>query len=221
MRNLVVMTAALVLWACSSTLAQQVSPTSARSAPVTGMTLPATVPGTIPTVGAGPASALGSINTGALGQISGSIIGRVTACATTAAPSTLFNATTADPISGALPSTPLPGATVPAAPPFGMSTATGACDPTASYQAQIEALGDSTAVSIPGLATITGTTYSDATVPSTATEVGGAGQSPEITVPAPAVPLASPCVGNATIPLTVITDPTTLATTAPPSLFGC
>jgi hypothetical protein len=38
---------------------------------------------------------------------------------------------------------------------------------------------------IPGLATITGPLFSDATIPSAATEAGGAGLSPEIVVPTP------------------------------------
>jgi hypothetical protein len=38
---------------------------------------------------------------------------------------------------------------------------------------------------IPGLATITGPAFSDATISSAATEAGGAGLSPEIVVPTP------------------------------------
>jgi hypothetical protein len=69
---------------------------------------------------------------------------------------------------------------------------TGTCDPTASARATIEALGSGVAVSIPGLATTTEATYSDATIPSTATEAGGAGLSPLIIVPTPVIPFASP-----------------------------
>jgi hypothetical protein len=39
--------------------------------------------------------------------------------------------------------------------------------------------------SIPGLANITGPAFSDATIPSAATEAGAAGLSPEIVVPTP------------------------------------
>jgi hypothetical protein len=239
MRSLALITAAMVVLGCNATFAQQMRSTSMRNAPATGMTSTAAVPGipmpgTIPAIGAGLGIAPGTINTGAMGQISGSPIGRITACATTgvaAAPGALFSATTADPLLGTLPPTLLPGATLPAAPPFGPSTMTGACDPTASTQAIIEALGSSVAVTIPGLATTTGIAYSDATVPFTALEAGGSGQSPDIIVPAPLNPSASPCVGNPTIPLTVVTDPATLAmngatlpettSSGPLSLFGC
>ena len=208
MRSLVLMTAAaMVLFGCSSTFAQ-VGSTSTRNAPAMrttspGMptTSPAAVPGTIPTVGANPGTALGTINTGTLGQISGSTIGTITACPTTgtaAAPSTIFNASSADPIYGTLPPQPLPGATVPPASSFGTSIMNGTCDPTAIGRATIEALGSSLAVSIPGLATITGSTYSDATIPSAATEAGGAGLSPLIVVPTPVTPSASPSLATTT-----------------------
>lgn len=75
---------------------------------------------------------------------------------------------------------------------------TGACDPTASATAVIEALGAGTTVTTPGLATITGSTYSDATVPATATEDGGAGLSPLIDIPTPVNPSASPDPAAAT-----------------------
>jgi hypothetical protein len=234
MRSLVLMTAALVVFGCNTTFAQQTRPMSTRNAPTTGMTSPAAVPGAIPTIGAGLGTALGTINMGTMGQVSGSTIGRITACPTAgpaASPSTPFTATTGDPLLGTLPPAILPGATIPAAPPFGPSTMTGTCDPTASTQAIIEALGSSVAVTLPGLATTTGVPYSDATVPSSALDAGGSGQSPQLLVPTPTNPSASPCVGNTTIPLTVITDPTTLATTSaavpattssgPLSLFGC
>jgi hypothetical protein len=217
MRSLALVAAALVLFGSSSAFAQARSP---RNAPAMRMTSPAmttltTMPVAIPTVG----TALGAIQpmAGTPATISGSTVGTVTACATTgvaAVPSSLFNASFADPITGALPPQPLPGATVPPAYSFGTSIMTGACNPTASATATIDALGASVAVTIPGLATTTALTYSDATVPATGMEVGVGGMSPEIVVPSPAVASASPCVGNATVPLTVITDPIALATTS-------
>jgi hypothetical protein len=201
MRSLVLMTAAaIVLFGGSSTFAQGGS-TSTRNAPAMRTTppgipttSPAAVRGTIPTGGASPGAVLGTINTGTLGQISGSTIGTITACPMTeaAAPTTTFDASSADPINGALPPQLLPGATVPPASSFGASIMTGTCDPTASARAAIEALGSSVVVSIPGLATITGSTYSDATIPSTATEAGGAALSPLIIIPTPVNPSASP-----------------------------
>jgi hypothetical protein len=192
MRSLVFITAAMVVFSGNSSFAQQV-----RS-----------------TVSTRPGIALGTINTGAMGGITGGRIGSITSCTTpggTGTPNTLFNATTADPLLGTLPPPILPGATLPAAPPFGGSTMSGTCDPSASTSAIIEDLGSSVAVTIPGLSTITEPTYTDATMPPTATEAGGLGQSPQIIVPTPVVPSASPCVGTATLPLTVITDPTALA----------
>ena len=191
MRSLVFITAAMVALGCNSSFAQQV-----RS-----------------TVSTRPGIALGTINTGAMGGITGGRIGSITSCTTpgaTGTPNTLFNATTSDPLLGTLPPPILPGATLPAAPPFGGSTMSGTCDPTASTSAIIEDLGSSVAVTIPGLATIAEPTYTDSTIPPTATEAGGLGQSPQIIVPAPVIPSASPCVGTATLPLTVITDPTAL-----------
>jgi hypothetical protein len=194
MRGLVFITAAMVVAGCNSSFAQQV-----RS-----------------TVNTRPGIALGTINTGAMGGVTGGRIGSITSCTTpgsTGTPNTLFNATIADPLLGTLPPPVLPGATLPAAPPFGGSTMSGTCDPTASTSTIIEDLGSSVAVTIPGLAAITGPTYLDATMPPTATEAGGTGQSPQIIVPTPAVPSASPCIGTATLPLTVITDPTALMAT--------
>jgi hypothetical protein len=62
---------------------------------------------------------------------------------------------------------------------------TDACNPTAAALDATEALGNNVASPIPGLATITGPAFSDATIPSAATEAGGAGMSPEIVVPTP------------------------------------
>ena len=189
MRSLVLMTAAMVLFGCSSTLAQQVRSTSTRNAPAIAhditppspampTTSPAGVPGTIPTPGASPERAgHDPVHDGNLGQISGGAMGTITTCPTTgiaAAPSTAFDASSAVAMTGALSPQPLPGATIPPASSFGTSIMTGTCNPTTSAQNTIEALGNASMVApIPGLATITGPTYSDATIPSTATEAGG------------------------------------------------
>jgi hypothetical protein len=234
MRRLVFITAAMVLFGCGSTLAQKVRPTSTRRAPAAGTSLatppPVSVPGTILTPGASPLGAIPSVlgtaattSTGAAGSIATCSTGTATAA------SSPFSASFADPLTGALPQQILPGATLPTPYAFGTSIMSGSCDPTASANATIEALGTTVAVTLPGLGTTTAPTYGDATIPSAATEAGAAGMSPLIVVPTPAVPSASPCVGNATIPLTVITDPTALmaggaavaTTSSPPSLFGC
>jgi hypothetical protein len=106
---------------------------------------------------------------------------------------------------------------------------TGACNPAAITQNTTEFFNNTAVIPTPGLATITGSTFSDATIPTAATEAGGSGVSPQIIAPTPNVPSASPCAGNITIPPTVITDPTTLMSSgtgmteasSPPSLFGC
>jgi len=199
MRSLALMAAAMLLFGCSSAFAQQVRSTSARNAPAMRMTSPAAVPGTIPTVGASAGTALGStqLNLGALGPTSGSAVGTITTCPTagiaTAAPSTTFDASSAVGTTGMLSPQPLPGATPLAISSFGTSVMSGTCNPTASAQAAIEASGTATAVSpIPGLATITGPAYSDATIPTAAAEAGGAGLSPLIIVPTPVDPSMSP-----------------------------
>jgi hypothetical protein len=150
----------------------------------------------IPAAGGNPGAALGAIQTmvGTPASIARNAVGTITDCPLTgaAASNTPFNATFADPLTGALPTQPLPGATLPTAYAFGSSIATGNCDPTASTTATLEALGASVSVPLPGPATITGTTYSDATIPPTATEAGSAGLSPLIVVPTPVNPSASP-----------------------------
>jgi hypothetical protein len=131
----------------------------------------------IPTVG--PRNALGAIqlNLGALGPIPGNTIGTIITCPTTAAamPSTTLDASNAVGATGTLSPQFLPGATI----------MTGACNPTAAALDATEASGNSVASPIPGLAIITGPAFSDATIPSTALEAGGAGLSPEIVVPTP------------------------------------
>jgi hypothetical protein len=144
------------------------------------------------------------------------------------APSTAIDPSNAVAMSGALSPQPLPGATAPVN-SFGTSIMTGACNPAAIAQNTAEFFNNTAVAPIPGLATITGSTFSDATIPSAATEAGGAGLSPQIIGPTPNVPSASPCAGSITIPPTVITDPTTLMSSStstteasgPPSLFGC
>ncbi len=130
MRSLILMTAAMVMFGCNSTFAQVGFTT--RTAPAVRTTSPATSATAVP-ITTTSAAALGSINTGPLGRTSRGTVGTITACPTAgAAPSVFIDASTADPIYGTLPPTPLPGATVPAAPPFGPSIMAGTCDPTAS-----------------------------------------------------------------------------------------
>ena len=189
MRSLVIVAAALVVWGANPTFAQQVGAAT----------------------GARPSAALGAISTGPLGSVTARRLGGVVPCATSGAPPTLFNGSTADPLSGALPPPLVPGATIPMAPTFGASSLNGTCDPTASTRAEIESLGSSVAVTLPGLASISGSTYGSATTPATATEVGDPGLSPQIVVPTQPLPSATTCVGDATMPMITTTDPTTLA----------
>ena len=208
MRSLVLMTAAMVLIGCSSTLAQQVRTTSTRNAPASGITSPTTattlsatvttslaarttssVPGTIPTPGASPLGAI-QFMLGTPATISGGAMGTIMTCPTTgiaaAAPSTTVDASSADPTTGMLAPQLPPGATAPAISSFGTSVTTGACNAAARTREATEALGNSVTIApIPGLATITGPAFSDATIPSAATEAGGESLSPQIIVPTP------------------------------------
>jgi hypothetical protein len=187
MRALAIITAALVVCGSNAGLAQ-----------------------TAPTVRS--PTALGTINTGLLGTVTGRRLGAVVACPTSSAAAAVpFNGATADPFTGAAPSPFPPGLTLPAAPAFGGAALSGSCDPNASTNTILEDLGTNTSVTLPGLATIDGSTYADAVAPAAMTEVGAAGLSPQILVPAPAVPSASACATDGTIPLTVITDPMALA----------
>jgi hypothetical protein len=195
------MTAAIVLFGCSSTLAQQLRTTSTRNALASGITSPTTVttslaapttssvPGTIPTPGASPLGAIQFIP-GTPATISGGAMGTIMTCPTTgiagAAPSTTVNPSSADPTTGMLAPQLPPGATAPAISSFGTSVTTGACNAAASTTEATEALGNSVTIApIPGLATITAPAFSDATIPSAATEAGGESLSPQIIVPTP------------------------------------
>jgi hypothetical protein len=230
MRSLIFMTAALVLFGCGSTLAQQRS-TSTRNAPASGTTSsaagptapPVSVPGTIPTPGASPLGAI-QLVPGTAAAISAGAAGSITTCSSAAAPSAIIDASNAVAMTGAMSTPALPGATVPNS-SFGTSITTGACNPATITQKIAEFFNNTAVVPIPGLATITGPTFSDATIPTAATEAGGSGESPQIIGPTPDVPSASPCIGNTTIAPTVLTDPTTLMSSGtapnPPSLFGC
>jgi hypothetical protein len=204
----------MVLFGCDPSFAQGGSTSTRNAAAMRTRSMPTTspmaVPGTIPT-----GAALGAINTGTLGQISTRALGTITACpasGTAAALSAIFNASRADPIYGTLPAQPLPGATVPAAPPFGSSTLTGVCDPNASTLAIIGALGGSVDVTTPGLATVTASIYSDATVPSTAVEAGAAGLSPLIIAPWAGVTSSAPGAMTTT---TITTIPTSSFSASP------
>ena len=182
MRSLVFMTTTIVLSGCSLACAQ-VGSTSPRNAPAMNSA--------IPTVGAGPRNALGAIqlNLGAFGPIRGSTIGTIMTCPTTGIaatmPSTTLDASNAVGATGTLSPQLPPGATPSVISTFGTSIMTGACNPTAATLDATEASGNSVASPIPGLATITGPAFSDATISSAATEAGGVGLSPEIVVPTP------------------------------------
>jgi hypothetical protein len=246
MRISVLMAAAMVLFGCSPSFGQarlpRNAPTMRMPSPTLtsptmtypGMTSPMAAPGAIPAPGTGTLGALQFVP-GTPATTSGSTIGGVTTCATTGtAPvvaSTPFSASFANPLTGALPPPFSPGATIPPAYSFGTSISTGSCNPAASANTVIEALGTTVDVTIPGLGTTTPSTYIDATVPPTSTQSGAAGMSPQIVVPTPVVPSASPCAGSPPVPLTVVTDPTAFAMTgstgtattssSPLSLFGC
>jgi len=182
MRKSIFLATTIVLFGCSLACAQ-VRSTPPRNAPA--------MSSTIPTVGAGPRNALGAIqlNLGALGSIPGSTIGTIMICPTTgiaaAMPSTTLDASNAVGATGALSPQLPPGATPSAISIFGTSIMTGVCNPTEATLDATEASGDSVASPIPGLATITGPAFSDATISSAAMEAGGAGLSPEIVVPTP------------------------------------
>jgi hypothetical protein len=179
MRSLIFIATTMVLLGCSLAFAQ-VRSMPPRNAPAMSA---------IPTVG--PSNPLGAIqlNLGALGPIPGSTMGAIITCPTSgtaaAMPSTTLDASNAVGAMGTL-SPQLPaGATPPAISSFGTSIMTGACNPTAAALDATEASGNSVASPITGLAIITGPAFSDATIPSTALEAGGAGLSPEIVVPTP------------------------------------
>jgi hypothetical protein len=182
MRSLIFMATSIVFFGCSLACAQ-VRSTSPRNAPA--------MSSTIPTVGAGPRNVLGAIqlNLGALGPIPGSTIGTIMICPTTgiaaAMPSTTLDASNAVGATGMVSPQLPPGATPSAISTFGTSIMTAACNPAAAILDATEASGNSLASPIPGLATITGPAFSDATISSAATEAGGAGLSPEIVVPTP------------------------------------
>jgi hypothetical protein len=180
MRSLIFMTTAMALFSCSLACAQ-VRSISPGNAPA--------MSSAIPTIG--PRNALGAIqlNLGPLGPILGNTLGTIMTCPTTgiatAMPSTTLDASNAVGAMGTLSPQLPPGATPSAISTFGTSNMTGACDPTAATLDATEASGNSVASPIPGLATITGPAFSDATISPAATEAGGAGLSPEIVVPTP------------------------------------
>jgi hypothetical protein len=236
---LVFMTIAMIVAGGGSALAQQVRSMAPRNAPPTGMTATPAAPTTPPATGLGAirapgASPLGAIQLrpGTAATISAGAVGSITGCPTVGvsapAPSTAIDPSNAVAMTGALSPQPLPGTTIPVY-PFGTTTMTGGCNPAAIAQSTAEFFNNTAVTPIPGLATVTGTTFSNATIPTAATEAGGNGESPQIIVPTPSVPSASPCAGSTTINPTVITDPTTLMSSStamamasvPPSLFGC
>jgi hypothetical protein len=179
MRSLIFIATTMVLLGCSLAFAQ-VRSMPPRNAPAMSA---------IPTVG--PSNPLGAIqlNLGALGPIPGSTMGAIITCPTSgiaaAMPSTTLDASNAVGATGMLSPQLPPGATPSAISTFGTSIMTAACNPAAATLDATEASGNSVASPIPGLATITGPAFSDATISSAATEAGGAGLSPEIVVPTP------------------------------------
>jgi hypothetical protein len=209
MRSLILMTAAVVMFGCDSSFAQRVGSARMRNAPGTMSST------TIPTLGARPGNPLGAIELGAgtSASIAPSAIGTITACAIAGlgvtASSGIIDPSSAVAISGALATPLLPGATVPPNLSFAPSIANGTCNPAASAQNLTEFFNNTEVAPIPGLATITGESYGDATIPSAATEAGASGLSPQIIVPTP----ASPCAGGTTI-TTTMTNPSGLAMTS-------
>jgi len=189
-RSLISVIATVVLFSASSSFAQ-VGSTAPRNASAMNMTLPMSTRSTIPLIAATAATPLGAIQTnlGVLGPNPGSPIGTITTCSTTgigaAVPSTTLDASNAVGATGMLSPQLPPGASPSAASSFGTSVMTGGCNATAAAVEATEASGSSVASPIPGLASITGPAFSDATIPSAATEAGGAGLSPEIVVPTP------------------------------------
>jgi len=191
MRSLILLTATMVLFGCSTTFAQ-VRSTSPRNAPamnMMNMMSPLGMPTTVPP--GTPGTALGTIqlNLGALAPTSGGTIGTIMTCPTSGiaavTPSTSLDASNAVGPTAMLPPQLPPGATTPAASPFGTSIMTGACNPTSAAVDSTDALGSSVSAPIPCLPTIAGPAFSDATIPSAATEVGGPGLSPLVIVPTP------------------------------------
>ena len=215
MRSLILMTAAMVVFGCDPTFAQQAGSTRMRHAPAAGtmspsagtalpgtsMTTLAPAPGTIPTPGGSPGSALGAIPLGAgtSASIAPGAMGTIAACATAGlgvtASSGIIDASSAVAISGALVTPLLPGATVPPNLSFAPSIANGTCNPAVSAQNLTEFFNNTEVAPIPGLATITAESYGDATIPSAATEAGASGLSPLIVVPTPGV-ASAPCIGS-------------------------
>jgi hypothetical protein len=222
MRSLIVLTTAVVMFGCDSSFAQQVGSARMRNAPgtmssttitslPTTMSRPAPALGTIPLLGARPGNPLGAIQLGAgtSASIAPGAIGMIATCAAAGsgvtASSGIIDASSAVAISGALATPVLPGATVPGNLSFAPSIANGTCNPAVSAQNLTEFFNNTEVAPIPGLATITAGSYSDATIPSAATEAGASGLSPEIIVPS-----VSPCVGTTTV-TTATMNPSGLA----------
>ena len=211
MRRVILLTATMVLFGCSPTFAQ-VGSTLPRNAPAMNAQVRSTVPRNAPAMTVmsplgmqtnmmgmpttvAPVGTLGTalgtiqLNLGALAPTSGGTIGSIMTCPTSgiaaAAPSTTLDASNAVGPTAMLPPQLPPGATQSAASPFGTSIMTGACNPTSAAVNSTDALGSSVSAPIPGLPTIAGSAFSDATIPSAATEVGGTGLSPLVIVPTP------------------------------------
>lgn len=226
MRNLLLTLLAILLLGSSAGSAQplrtgaprnpQTSAIGTRPALPSSVTSPvmlpvpgSVAPGTIPTPIVGVLGALSPMP-GTAAAIAGGALGSVTTCA--GAPSFSLDASSASPFNGALTTPPLPGATVPPNPSFGSSIASGGCNPVTGAQDALEALGVTTLIApIPGLATVTTPTYTDATVPTTITEAGPSGFSPLIVVPS--IMPVSPCTTTIVPPTTPF--PSIIPTTTP------
>ncbi len=174
----------MILFGCGSTFGQTTA-TPGRNTATTRMmaptlTSPIAVPGTIPTPGTRPGSALGAIQftPSTSATISAGAIGTITTCPVTNATSGIIDASNAVAMTGALATQPLPGATIPPNAYFAPSIMNGACNPAISAQNLTEFFNNTAVAPIPGLATITGPAFSDATIPSAATEAGPNGSEP-------------------------------------------
>ena len=189
MRSLALVTATLVVLGSV--------PGFAQNAPMMGAHTPSSMsamspnpmsPTTIPMPSTSPLGAIPS-TLGTAATLAAPAIGTIATCLGGgpggAMSSTLFDASSAVGLTGALPTQIPPGATAPPNSSFAPSISNGTCNPAINAQNATEILGNTTVAPIPGLATITGPQYDDATVPATSTETGGDGLSPQIIVPTP------------------------------------
>jgi hypothetical protein len=175
---------ALVLFACSTAVAQ-VAFVPVPGAPTTRSTAPMGLTNPMPSVGA-VGGALGAIrpNLGGLTPTIGGTLGSITTC-----PMTGMGGSTTD---SSMDFSGLPGTSAIA--PFGTSALASTCSPLTPAIAP----GFSNAAAPPSPGMITGSAFGDGALPLDATEAGGAGLSPMIAVPEPATSATS-CNGGSTM----------------------